>query len=210
MKKTVVIVLVVVMILSLSACGGKEEYQKGYDDGYKQAMEDIANETPRVSAGTATSEKVESTDVIKPAFTTIDVGEISKASTEDGSFTIAIQGAHLVTKAEAHYVEEDIPEGYRLVSLRCDVENIDYSGLYDNQLSRYDLITNKLVRLVDEDGFDCESYDYTPFQDGGGYAVTEIAKGAKNRLSMPFKVPSSTSTVTVIIGGTTQIEVPID
>ena len=233
MKKTFGMILVVcVSVLCLSACGSKdanvkaESLQSQIDElskrvnklegnlasdsndfsatemGSKEETVDIPNiidqETDKEASGKNTEKK------------SISVGESMTVSTDDGSYTISIQGAHRMT-TEDHYVKEDIPEGFSLVSVRCIVENQDYSGMYDNLLSSGDLVlssSGKTIRAQDENGFDCESYDFTPFNDEE-YSVTEIPVGAKMRLSLPFKVPEKDAKIKLIVQDTV-IEIPID
>lgn len=210
MNKTILLLIALCFLYCLTGCSSdtsvlssqsNEEYLKGYSDGYAAALSEISADSKANSAQIVDNKDQEDMISQKNNDGTYTI------NSADGTFTIRIEGARLIP-ATYNYVKKNFPTGYDLVSIRCIVENTNYKGFVGDYVNHYEL--TKFLRAVDKDGFDCDTYDWTGFDDENYSVDSKVTAGAKARLAFPVIVPSGTDTLTVVIDGTEKITLPIE
>ena len=88
-----------------------------------------------------------------------------------------------------------INPGEKLVDVLLHVDCTD-SYFEEDSLSRYRAF--KTIELLDEDGFSCDEYGWTPYDHGLYYKPDEFRRGCKYRVVIPYVVPKESAMFTVM------------
>ena len=123
-----------------------------------------------------------------------------------GSFKITVEGCHLID-----HITEYQTNGMAVLGVQCAVENVDFADLL---LQNYNLSTyniSQYVRVIDEEGFDCEFYNLDDSNGDGKYSVyKEIPQGSKARVSLTYYIDPNAENITVEIDDSHRISFKLD
>ncbi len=165
---------------------------KEKDKKWEEAKETISAPNEKE---TDTSEDESTTHVSEPAIDETakqDLGDSILINSEHGSFRIKVKNVHEVKW-------DGVTTENKIFTIQAEVENIDFSYLYDNKLSNYE-ICNYGISVLDEYGFSLEFYDIAGPSDGVYEVAAMTDIGAKKRVSLPFTAPEDCETISIQIG----------
>ena len=122
-----------------------------------------------------------------------------------GSFQIHVDGYHISDGITSYQTN-----GMDVLCVQCVIENIDAGELLDaDSISQYGI--SEFVKVVDEEGFDCEFYNLEDSQGDEGYAVgKKINKGSKARVSLTYFLPKKTEYFSIDIDNKYQMDCQLD
>ena len=217
MKKKIIAIVLTALILS--GCAGTRQ---DVSISSAETQESLSLETPEDSSSSGESTAVSETEEIQPSMdeeeekdtetTSADVedtdddeseeiipesfavGEEISIHSEEGDLTLTIDG---ITRTDW---EREDPE-CDIVSLRCIVDNINFSGLYENEVCGYDLYYFRLVKVMDSNQISIPCADLTGPDDGTYSTGARAAQGEKMKISVPYCVEKTEKALTIEIDG---------
>lgn len=135
-----------------------------------------------------------------------------EVTTEYGKYEIIIIGAAETEWDKSGYEGDltDNDESTYPATIRCEINNISYSGLYEGKICGYDLSSDGSMLVMDSEGYNLEFYDIAGPSDGEYEVSADTPIGSKARVSYPYVVPNDESQLTIVIGGTYKIFVNVD
>lgn len=186
-KKNLAVMLMMVTIISFTACSSDSSSDNSDNNVLESVSVTVTEEDSTIVTETVTEEMSDNS-------TRDNLNSIT-ISTENGDYIISIDSIHQV--ADDWYPNKD--EGMKIVTIQASVENINYSGFYDNSISYYEIYDTG-VKLLDDEGYELEFVDVIGPTDGKYEVGAEISIGSKKRVSLPFYVSEDCNSVMVKVG----------
>ena len=229
MKKVLLVTLIFSLMLSVTACSQsvsqeeydkivsenekiKEEYKKlaaekektveerdsltGELNSAKQKIASLDDELTQVKSELDKYKKAEE-ESNSPELRSFTFGEELTITVDDSKFKITIDDVKKRDSWDGDSEKSDI-------NILCIIENENYQS-WDQVLHPYTLLSDGIMQVEDENGFNLQFVDVSPYQDGM-YSVTEVPFNTKAKICIPVEAEKSCSKVTIKIGNyTTEI-----